>query len=231
MAIFKSASMTSASGSVGGMTYSHNRSGMYMRARRIPVNPSSVPQQEIRALFSDASSAFKSLTPAEQLAWKDYAAGTPRVNALGDTIILTAQQMFVAVNTLGTQLGFPTFTGPPPSPGIANLGPDLVVAVTEGTPDTLDVTGIATSLFRKVGAKIGVYVGVPQSNGRAFYKGPYTLNSTQTGATGTATSLTIPLTGVIAEGGTVQIPIRLAGIDGDGRISTVLAQLLPIDTP
>ena len=37
--LFKSAAFTQASGSVGGLTFAHNRGGMYTRARSIPVNP------------------------------------------------------------------------------------------------------------------------------------------------------------------------------------------------
>jgi len=41
---FKSPILSQASGSIAGITFSHNRGGMYVRARAVPTNPGS-PQQ------------------------------------------------------------------------------------------------------------------------------------------------------------------------------------------
>ena len=49
---FTSQVYTQASGSVGGLTYSHNRSGMYTRARSTPTDPASTLQLERRSNFS-----------------------------------------------------------------------------------------------------------------------------------------------------------------------------------
>lgn len=225
MAIFKSNTMTSASGSVGGTTYSHNRSGQYMRARRIPTNPNSDAQQSVRANFSSFSAAWRDLSSADQANWGVYAAATPRKNALGDTIFLTAQQMYVACNSLAAQLGLVIAT-PPATPGTVPLGPDLDVTVPAN--DTVTIAGIAGSLFKTAGSKIGVYVGRQVSNGVAFYKTPYQLTAVETGATGTATSINITIGGyngsVIVD--SMQLPLRIAGIAPDGRLSTVKEVLL-----
>jgi hypothetical protein len=220
--------MTSASGSVGGMTYSHNRSGMYMRARRVPTNPNTGFQQAVRSNLSNASQAFRLLDAGEQASWATYAAGTPRVNRLGDTITLTAQQMYVAVNSLAALLGLAPMTNAPAVPGLSTLGNDLALGVDAST-GTLTIDGVTGSLFRQVGAKIGVFVGDGKSLGVNFYKAPYQLFDVMAGATGTATSVTLP--GLGYRGSTalvtsMKLPIRIAAIDVQGRLSNVHEELL-----
>lgn len=92
---FSSLVYAQASGSIGGITYSHNRGGMYTRTRTTPVNPNTARQLEARANLAQASSAWSTLlTDTNRQAWTTYANGTPVVNALGAQLILTGQQMF-----------------------------------------------------------------------------------------------------------------------------------------
>ena len=68
---FKSALVTQASGSVGGMTFSRNRYGMYTRAKGLPVNPNSEFQQAVRQIFSGLSSAWNGvLTSGQRSGWR-----------------------------------------------------------------------------------------------------------------------------------------------------------------
>lgn len=84
-----------ASGSIGGVTYSHNRGGMYTRTRTTPVNPNTARQGEARANLAQSSSAWSNiLTEPQRQAWTTYANATPVVNALGAQLILSGQQMF-----------------------------------------------------------------------------------------------------------------------------------------
>ncbi|KKM06452.1 hypothetical protein LCGC14_1743870, partial [marine sediment metagenome] len=46
--LFKSGLITQGSGSIGGLTASHNRGGMYFRARTIPTNPATSFQTVVR---------------------------------------------------------------------------------------------------------------------------------------------------------------------------------------
>ena len=52
--LFRGTHLTDASGSLSGVTYSHNRGGAYTRNRSIPVNPNTVQQQAVRNAFSSA---------------------------------------------------------------------------------------------------------------------------------------------------------------------------------
>jgi hypothetical protein len=88
------------SGSIGGVTYSHNRAGQYTRNRRKPVQPVGTGRRGvIKAAFGAASSAWAALSGGVQAAWSSYADSHPYVDRLGSSIKLTGHQIFVAVNT------------------------------------------------------------------------------------------------------------------------------------
>lgn len=223
MAIFKSASMTSASGSVGGMTYSHNRSGMYMRARRIPVNPNSTDQQTIRNALAASSAAWRALDEAQRVAWAAYAAATPVLNPLGDTIFLTGQQQYVASNSFAQQggQGANAFPDAPTIPGRVAIGGLTVVIDASAT--TIVVNNVAADV-----SNVSVFVGDPQSAGVTFFKGPFQIRGTDAPAMGTVT-----LTGTGGRNGLVfvagqRIPVRVRGIAADGRLSTVFETIVEV---
>ena len=88
------------SGSIGGITHSHNRGGQYLRSRRVPVNSAGNGRKGvIRAAFGAASSAWSALTAMVQASWTSFAAQHPYVDSLGQSVILTGHQMYVAVNS------------------------------------------------------------------------------------------------------------------------------------
>lgn len=104
------------SGSIAGTTSSHNRAGQYTRNRRAPVQPVGTGRRAfIRSSFGAASSAWASLSSADQASWIAFAAGHPITDRLGQSITLTGQQMFVAVGTQLLNCGQPLPTVPPAS--------------------------------------------------------------------------------------------------------------------
>ena len=91
---------------MAGTTASHNRAGQYLRSRRVPVVPTRTPKQGIlRTQFGEASRMFQSLTAALQAAWTSFAANYPVVDSLGQTVVLTAQQFFVGIQTQLLHIG------------------------------------------------------------------------------------------------------------------------------
>jgi hypothetical protein len=112
--LFKSNTITQASGSVGGTVYSRTKSGMVMKARSVPTNPSSKRQ---RAQLSGRIQAInwwnKVLTPAERQQWNEYAANVPVVNAIGTTFHRNGQQWFLGRTVYQIQLGGVIYGSPP----------------------------------------------------------------------------------------------------------------------
>lgn len=97
--------LAAASGSIGGVTASHGRSGQYVRARTVPVNPSSPFQNQVRIIFGNLSIAWQTLTDAQRDSWATYAANVPVRNRIGDTIFLTGHTMYIRSNVVRIQAG------------------------------------------------------------------------------------------------------------------------------
>ena len=117
---FKSALITEASGSIGGMTASRNRGGQYFRARAVPVNPNSPQQQAIRGFVATLTSLWNgTLTPAQRDTWDQYALNVPLPDRLGEPRNVGGLAMYVRSNVPRLQAALPRVdTGP----AIFNLG-------------------------------------------------------------------------------------------------------------
>ena len=88
------------SGSIHHKTHSHNSAGQYIRNRRTPVNTVGTGRRAtIRANFGAASTAWAALSYSVQASWGAYAASHPITDVLGQSIVLTGHQMFVAINS------------------------------------------------------------------------------------------------------------------------------------
>jgi hypothetical protein len=130
------------SGSLAGQTFSHNRAGQYARNRRTPVNPVGTGRRAaIRTAFGAAAKGYAGLSAAQQAAWTSYAASFPITDALGQTITLTGQQMYVSINTQLLNVGAAQTSAPPVSNVVASAGVPTLTAVHAGAI-TLTPTGM-----------------------------------------------------------------------------------------
>lgn len=179
---FKSENITAASGSIGGVTYSHNRGGMYRRARSIPVNPSTSAQQAVRNAMSTLMSRWRStLDDTQRLLWKLYADNTPVTNVFGDSILLTGPQMYVRGNVPRIQAGLAIVDDGPTEFGLPEIG-DLeltgIVAATATFAITYDNT---VAWANQDDGHLLVYTSPPQSPTVNFFKGPYRFSGSVAG--------------------------------------------------
>lgn len=88
------------SGKLGGMVYSRNQYGQYVRDLVTPANPNTPAQQFWRGSFSNAVARYGStLTAAQRAAWDVYAESVPGFNRLGVPVRFTGFQMYVGFNT------------------------------------------------------------------------------------------------------------------------------------
>jgi hypothetical protein len=153
------------SGSMAGTTASHNRAGQYLRNRRSPVQPVGTGRRAaIRTAFGAASKGYAGLTGANQAAWAAYAASYPITDALGQAIVLTGQQMYVAIATQLLQIGQAAPTVPPLSNVVASAGVPTFTFVHAGAV-TVTPTGLgAASDFQLIA------FSAPQTSGTSFCK-------------------------------------------------------------
>lgn len=153
------------SGSMGAVTASHNRAGQYLRARRSPVQPVGTGRRAVvRSNFGAAAAQYASLDASQQAAWAAYASGYPYTDSLGQVVVLTGQQMFIAINSQLYNCGQVTMTAPP----VNN-----VVAAPAFSAFSFTGAGVLTLTLVPSGTAsdfICIAFSKPQSSGRGFCK-------------------------------------------------------------
>jgi len=169
------------SGSVNGLTFSHNTYGQYVRARVIPTNPNSTRQQLVRTQMQDSHDTWLALPQATKDAWNAYAAQTPIYDRLGNAIHLTGRLMYLRDYVLRHSAGR---SGPPvvvKTMGLTQLGyaNPAVTAPNAGTV-TFD-NGVAWAI--KTGGFLFGFASRGKGQGINFYRGPYALAVTVVGNT------------------------------------------------
>lgn len=165
---------TDLSGSVGGVTASHNRGGPYFRNRAIPVNPNTVFQQAVRGFMATLTSLWlDTLTPTERTAWDTYALNVPIPDTLGEPRNIGGLAQYVRSNVSRLQNALPRVDT---APIIFNLG--------EFTNPTFD-TFVAVSDVFNVNFTVGdawvteddaaMLISSSRSTNASinFFKGPY----------------------------------------------------------
>lgn len=215
---FKSSVYTQVSGSVGGLTYAHNKGGMYTRGRAIPTNPKTLQQQGVRNGLQLTSNAWSAtLSQAQRDAWGVYAANVPIVDSLGESRNISGNSMYNRSNVPRIQVGLASVLAGPTTftlatltnPGVSGVASTGVISVTFTNTDAW-----ATA----VGGALLIYVSRPQSVGIKFFKGPYQYAGRVNGAVSPPASpgtVTSPF--ALTAGQRVFVQIRAT--NADGRLS------------
>lgn len=222
---FKSALVTQASGSLGGMTFSRNRYGMYTRAKGLPVNPNSEFQQAVRQIFSGLAAAWNGeLDAGERAAWEDYAANMVWSDSLGEPIKLSGQSVYAQLNTPRLQAGLarvdtapeiftqPTYTAP-------------VITADESDGEFHVAFTNTDGWATEVGGAILLYAGRPLSPSIKFFKGPYRYAGKVAGAAVAPVS-PVNIAMPFAIDGGQQVGIQYRIVRADGRMSAPFRELL-----
>jgi len=192
--LFKSQVFTQASGSIGGTTFSRSPSGMYTRARAMPVNPQTARQIAVRNAMSMYSQMwFSLLTQVQRDAWDVFAQQVLLTNRLGDQFQASGQNHFIRANVsrsaANDQLAL--------SPALATIAdaPTTYMLPTTGVVDVGQITQAGNLLTINFDASqnwvnsaenaLLIYMGRPRTASRRFFKGPYRLAGVIRGDAGT----------------------------------------------
>lgn len=223
--LFKSTLLAQASGSIGGSTYSHNRGGMYIRNRTIPVNPNSNRQQAMRMYMDNAVQAWTNLmTEIQRNSWRIYADNVPVLNRLGDAVHLSGQQMWIrsAVPWLLTGQDLADiFTAPTTfdtgDPGVISPG----AAIASVNSVSVLIGGEPAWAADETGHLLG-FIGLPQNPSVRFYKSPFRF-------VGAVPGNATPIVSAVFDGDNANPPvpfsagqrifIRVRAIYPDGRLT------------
>lgn len=217
--LFKSQLVTEVSGSVGGLTGSHNIGGMYFRARATPTNPNTPQQQVIRSAVGQLVALWNNtLTELQRDLWRFYALNVPLLNPLGEPINVTGLNMYVRSNVPRIQAGEPRVDD---GPSVFNLGDftEPIITVDEAA-DTMQVSFTDTDDWaNEDDAGMLVYASRPQNPSIVFFKGPYRFAAVIQGdaVSPPAVPAVVALPFPIVAG--QRVFVRIAVSRADGRLS------------
>lgn len=223
--------ISSASGSIGGTTFSRNRFGAYTRRRSNPVDPNTNRQQAVKTNFGLLSTQWSLvLTPAEREDWDQYGANVPRVDSLGQTHFLSGVQWFIGLNTIRMQAGLGVQTAAPTTfnrgqmPALVSIyGPsDSISSPVEGSylnlQDGSPVLNLQFDQPVSSDVDLTIALGRPQNPTVNFYKAPWRYWRTPQGDDIAQFSLSAgvldPLPYNYSEGQAVFVRLRLVYPDG-----------------
>ena len=206
------------SGKQGGMVWSHNAGGPYVRNRSIPTNPNTDRQTAVRnAVRSLAIAWDQSLTQVQRDAWDTYAANVSWTNRLGQSISLTGLNHFIRCNTPRVTSTIARIDAAPTEFFLATAELELAASASEATQD-LTINGAAgADWVGEADAWQFFYMGLPQNASRKFFGGPWRLISAVPGAGPPPFPATIAAAWPFAEGQRIWVRSRIAR--GDGRLS------------
>lgn len=171
--IFTSIILASSSGSLGGLVFSRNKGGPYIRAKGTPINPNTPAQQAVRSILSQLTSLWvDTVTAGQRVAWADYAANVPLLNPLGSARNVSAMNMYVRTNVPLLQAGFARQDD---APTIFDLG-DYTAPAAQGFEASQVLSVAFTDTDDWVGeddAALLIYASRQQNPTINFFKGPY----------------------------------------------------------
>ena len=161
-------------GSIGGTTFSRNKSGAYARSRTKPVNPKTVLQSAIRAIVSLVSATWAAgVSAAQKAEWAVFASNVPAKNKLGEVINLSGFNQYTKSNVAAINAGLPAILDGPPIFVLPGEDPTFAIVASEATQDLAITFDALRDWVDEDDAGLIVQMGVPQSEGVTFFDGPW----------------------------------------------------------
>jgi hypothetical protein len=158
-----------ARGSAGGAVAARNRSGLYIRARVAPTNAYSLRRSNARDYMTQSQLAFReTLDDTKRARWLACAEATSASNKLGQKIVLTPQNAFVAVQTTRLHCGL-GIDEDAVLAGIAVDAPTITIAI--GNVNGVTYTAASPLLIQDEG--IIFLAAGPFNPTVKFFKGPW----------------------------------------------------------
>jgi len=159
------ATLADARNAAGGIVYSKNQFGSYIRQKVSPVQPRTYFQTKARAQVQHLATYWaNTLTAAQRAAWIALAQANPVIDVFGDSQVLTGLQYFVRVNRNLMKIGEALIPNAPADQDVtALLSLSLLCDVSDAKVQlTFTPTPLAAS------EALIVYATCPLPQGRAF---------------------------------------------------------------
>lgn len=123
-------------GKLGGHVYSKNRGGAYVRTLQTPSNPRTSFQQSGRAVFTQLTQGWSSLTDSQRNGWNIGTENFTRTDVFGDTRKLSGKGLYISLNKELILVGKQTIDDcPSPGPIVVPSEIDTVVEIASTSID------------------------------------------------------------------------------------------------
>lgn len=213
-------------GKEGGVVYSRNAYGSYIKTKVSPVNPQTASQQAQRSLMGNLAQLWKTLSSANKSAWDNAGAQATRINRFGDSTVYTGFGLFMRLNRNLTVIGQDPVESAPVPPEIPVLTLGATVANAVGP--------VLTQAFDPVSPGADFYLAFYATNnilgGRTFVKNYYRYITVQSNPGSSPSNLYAAWNGVfgstLVEGATIYVKAKLidinTGYDGVPDVSSTV---------
>ena len=161
-------------GKLGGIVFSKNSSGGYVRQNTKPVNPQSALQNVLRAIFTTLVTAWReTLTESQREGWGVYAKNVVVKNKVGNDIYLSGFNHFIRSGTPRVQAGLDYIEDAPGSFSLADQDPTVTFSPSESAQTADVVFDTSKAWLDEDGSAMLIYGGIPVDPTINFFDGPY----------------------------------------------------------
>lgn len=170
MALIKfGAGVSEMRGKEGGVIYSRNAYGSYIKTKVSPVNPQSTFQQNNRSSMGNLAQSWNALTAGQKSAWNTLGDQVTRTNRFGDQTTYTGFNLYMRLNRNLAVIGQSAISTAPTPPELPVLTAGTLTATVAGT--------VLTQAFTPTSPGSGLYLVVYATNNivtsRKFVKNFY----------------------------------------------------------
>lgn len=234
MALFRGVLFNSASGSVDGVTFSHNRGGPYARARVVPVDPETSEQQAMRASMTFLADKWSTgLNTAQRSAWQRFANLNRHTNRIGEERKLSGRAEFFRANLVRRQvrewlgIGLATADDPSSVGDTTPASPSFAVAIGSAATAQFDLSwDSAEDWCADAGAALVWYISDQQEPVINWFRSPYTLAAAVDGSMGGFAAVTVGAIAPLVSGKRLFWRARIT--QSDGRLSPAWTGVIDI---
>lgn len=203
-----------ARGKLGGVVFSRNTGGAYVRQKVSPVQPRTPAQLNQRSRLTSVSKVWETLTQSQRDAWKSFSIEIRKRDVLGLSKQRSSQQMFMFCNLALDSVGYPLILNPPVGLAVDALTSVNLVSATSGAVDSVAITAAGT-LYTSLPAVGFSGGGGSGAAGTAFLVGTTVASITNsTPGTGYTTVPTVNIVGGGGAGATAHATIASGAITG-----------------
>jgi len=162
--------ISDARGKQGGLVFSRNAAGHYVRAKVSPVQPRSFDQIAIRAAVTYCSQYWRdTMLPAARALWETYAKATPISDKFGAKFLMSGIAAFLRFNVFIKREGGPILVAAPSTGGEAAM---QSLTLTATVANGVRITAISPALLVGDFGYIGICTA-PVSQARNYFSGPF----------------------------------------------------------